>query len=136
MVRFDRTEQIAAFLTSLGAALLIVSAIGCEGTDELVAPPRPTPTPTYRISGKVTRDGHDYRTTVTATSAGRTWTTQSGSTGFYRFAGLPAGEFQVSASAAYCGTVTQTATVPPDADVDFRFSVCWRSPDGTQSSEE
>ena len=136
MARFDRTALVAAFLACLVAALLIVSAIGCEGTDELVAPPRPTPTPTYRISGKVTHDGHDYRTTVTATSAGQTWTTQSGSTGFYRFAGLPAGEFQVSASAAYCGTVTQTATVPPDADVDISFMLCWRGPDGTQSSEE
>jgi len=118
------------------AALLIVSAIGCEGADELVAPQRPTPTPTYRISGKVTRNGRDYRTTVTATSAGQTWTAQSGFTGSYRFAGLPAGEFHVSASADYCGTVTRTVTVPPDATVDFRFTVCWRSPDGTKSSEE
>ena len=121
-------------------ALLIVAAIGCEGADEVVGPNlRPTPAPSrtptpsgYRIGGKVTRNGHNYRTTVTATSAGRTWTAQSSSsTGLYSFGLLPAGQFEVSASVNYCGTRRQTVTVPPDATVDLAFVLCWRVPDET-----
>ena len=97
---------------------------------------RPTPTPVYRITGKVTRNGHDYRTTVTATSAGRQWTTTSGFTGSYSFNQLPAGEFQVSTEASYCGAKTKTVTIPPNTTVDFDFVLCWRGPHGTKSSEE
>src|SRR5262245_18830437 len=121
----------AVSLRRICGALLIVAAVGCGGADEIVGSnllrptPQPSPTPTqawHRISGKVTRNGRSYRTTITATSAGRTWTAQSSSqTGSYNFGLLPAGEFEVSASANYCGTRRQTVTVPPDATADFAF---------------
>lgn len=131
------------------AALLIVAAIGCEGANEVVAPQRPTPTPTsipipiptppatYWIGGTVTRNGQAYRgATVTATSAGQQWTTQSAFNGLYSFVQLPAGEYEVSTSARYCGTKRGTVTIPPNADVDFAFVMCWRGSDGTKGSEE
>ena len=124
--------------------LLLLGTVGCgEASNELVAPLRPTPAPSpipppsYRIDGTVTRNGHGHRTTVTATSGGRRWTTTSGyGSGAYQFRGLPAGDFEVSASIAYCGTQRKSVTVPPNATVDFRFLMCWRVPDDPQGSDE
>ena len=124
------------------ASLLAISAIGCEGASEIVSSRVPTPTPTprpttYAIGGSVTRNGRAaVQTAVTAKSAGQTWNTRTNSSGAYRFNGLPAGEFQVSASAAYCGSVTQYVTLPPNATVDLSLIMCWRSPDGEKRSPE
>ena len=123
------------------AAVLVISALGCEGGDQVVAPrpsptPAPTPRPTYQISGHITSNGHAAtHTTITATSAGQQWTAQSSFNGSYLFSRLPAGEFQVSTSAAYCGTQTKTVTIPPNATVDFHFALCWRGRDDTRRSE-
>lgn len=122
--------------------LILLAALGCEGSNEIVAPPEPTPSPTpipgYRISGTVTRVPRGS-TTITATSGGRQWTTRtSGSavSGTYQFVSLPAGEFQVSASApSWCGPRTKTVTIPPDATVDFAL-MCLRAPDDPNRPEK
>ena len=124
-------------------SLLTIAAIGCEGANEIVSSrvPTPTPTPTrpptYVIGGTVTQNGRAAsQTSVTAKSAGQTWNTSTNSSGAYRFNGLPAGEFQVSAAAAYCGTVTQNVTLPPNATVDLSLIMCWRGPDGENRSPD
>ncbi len=98
--------------------LLLLAAFGCEGSNELVSPPPPS----YRIGGTVIRSPLGV-TTITATSGGRQWTTRttgSGGRRTYQFVGLPAGEYQISASApSWCGPRTKTVTIPPDATVDF-----------------
>jgi hypothetical protein len=123
-------------------SLPVISAIGCEGANEIVSSRVPTPTPTprpttYVIGGSVTRNGRAARnTTVTAKSSGQTWNTSTNSSGAHRFNGLPAGEFQVSAFAYYCIPATETVTIPPNATVDLSFIMCWRSPDGPNRSPD
>ena len=123
-------------------SLLLISAIGCEGADEIVSSrvptrtPTPTRPPTYVIGGSVTSNGHPRRATVTAESAGQTWRTETTPSGAYRIAALPAGEFQVTADAAYCSSFTENVTLPPSATVDLSLIMCWRSPDPAKSARE
>ena len=119
-------------------SLLVISAIGCEGTDEIVSSrlPTPTPGPPYVIGGSVTDNGHPRRATVKAVSAGQTWSAVSSFSGRYRIGGLPAGEFQVTAAADYCGSHTETVTLPPSATVDLELLLCWRSPDPANEIQE
>jgi hypothetical protein len=111
--------------------LAVLATLGCEGSNEIAGPQRPTPRPfSYRIAGRVTNNGRASLATLRATSGGRQWSTKSNSRdGQYEFTRLPAGTFVVSASAGYCGTKKRTVTVPPDARLDFQFAMCWLSPD-------
>jgi hypothetical protein len=122
----------------LFAALLTIAAVGCDGANEIVSSRVPTPTPTpapttYVIDGTVTQHGQAAsQVRVKAVSGGQTWSAMSASSGAYRIVGLPAGEFQVSASDYYCGIVSKTVALPPSTTVDLDFLMCWRSPDPTK----
>jgi hypothetical protein len=91
-------------------SLLLLTALGCEGSNEVTAPPAPS------IHGTVTSTRNlpsDVAVHATKDS-GEVWSTHANrNTGDYRFWSLPPGEFEVAASGGYrCVGLRESVTVP------------------------
>jgi hypothetical protein len=118
------------------AIFLIVSAIGCDGANEIVAPPAPTPapppptpTPSMVVSGFVRGvSNHPAKATVIAkrgdVEAART--TSNESDGAFRIGPLEAGEYELRAfGAGLCYSRPTTVSVPAGYAVILKFVGCF-----------
>jgi hypothetical protein len=108
--------------------LFMIFALGCEGANDVAAPPppHPTPTPAYYVSGTVVANGFARLATVIATSAGTevARTRSRASTGSFQIGPLPVGEIQLKAVSDGCGSPTLTVTVPADRPVVLDMIQC------------